>query len=117
MTLSNADVKRMNWDVDTKTSKQRLAALIAMGVGKWICGTAFLEIYEPTYSQRIGELIKDGEPIERGRCDDVAHNHRGSMGAYRAVPVRKLRLKKKCWHTGSYRSHDQGCYEYREEYA
>ena len=27
------------------------------------------------------------------------------------VYVRKMELKKKCWHTGSYRSHDEGCYE------
>ena len=35
----------------------------------------------------------------------------------KALYVRKQKLKEKCWHTGSYRSHDEGCYEYVYEKA
>ena len=31
--------------------------------------------------------------------------------------VKRLRQKAKCWHTGSYQGHDEGCFEWRYEPA
>lgn len=51
----------------------------------WVCGTTFLSIYIPTYSQRIGELIVDGYGIERATCTDEHHKHSGGIAAYRMI--------------------------------
>ncbi len=82
--LYNATVARLNDNIGQKvTAKNRIKMLLVWGRGQWICGTAFLAIYQPTYSQRIGELIYEGATIERGRCTDPAHTHKAKMGAYR----------------------------------
>lgn len=52
---------------------------------EWICGTAFYAAYLPTYSQRIGELVKKGDPIERADCNNPNHSHTGTIAQYRWV--------------------------------
>lgn len=68
--------------------KDRIVKLLATtwyGAFPWVCGTVFLSTYMPTYSQRIGELLVDGYPIERATCRDPAHEHSGGIAAYRMI--------------------------------
>ena len=53
-------------------------------------------------------LITDGDLISRcPRCDARGYLPYDHGTLYRRV----FKLKKKCWHTGSYASHDEGCHE------
>jgi hypothetical protein len=81
---SNEAVAAHNELISAKATDQiRILSLLAGANGRWICASAFYAIYLPTFSQRIGELVKEGYAITRGRCDNPAHKHRSSMGAYR----------------------------------
>lgn len=64
------------------TQTDRILAILRdakrMGVG--VCGTAFLRMYIPTYSQRIGELRRAGHQISRETCR--IHAHEGAIGYY-----------------------------------
>lgn len=47
------------------------------------CGTDFLEAYLPTYSQRIGELIRrKGYRIYRVECTHEHHRHQSGIATY-----------------------------------
>ena len=65
------------------TQHEQIRAALHQQPGAWVCGTAFLQAHIPTYSQRIGEMIANGDPIVRDRCTDPAHSHRSQMGAYK----------------------------------
>lgn len=71
----------------TTGDKERIANILRLVEGHWVCGSAFLECMMPTYSQRISEMIREERtPIERGMCDNPNHRHRSRMGAYRWTP-------------------------------
>jgi hypothetical protein len=65
------------------TQSRAIRHVLRQRRGQWVCGTAFYASYIPTYSQRIGELVKDGDPIERGDCDNPNHAHSGAIAQYR----------------------------------
>lgn len=47
------------------------------------CGSEFLSVYLPTYSQRIGELIRrKGYRIYRVECHKDYHNHTSGVATY-----------------------------------
>ena len=56
----------------------------------WVCGSEFLRSWIPTYSQRIGELVAQGVPIERGRCS-------GCQGVRHRSPLGRYRLERASW--------------------
>lgn len=63
------------------TQRERIeAAMVRTG---WICGSHFLRNYMPTYSQRIGEMVAIGLPIERGICSNPGHKHKAPVAQYR----------------------------------
>lgn len=66
-----------------ETDKERIEHVLRIGDGLWVCGSAFLEAYMPTYSQRISEMRRAGLPIETGACRNEHHDHRSRIGAYR----------------------------------
>lgn len=81
---SNAAIIEQNNHISANaTAHRRILSILAVANGWWVCGSAFYAIYLPTYSQRIGELVKQGYAIERGRCTDPTHKHKSSMAAYR----------------------------------
>ena len=43
----------------------------------WTCGTDLLAAHMPRYAARIHELKAQGWPIERRRCQNPWHTHRG----------------------------------------
>lgn len=45
-----------------------------------VCGRTFLLNYMPTYSQRIGELRREGYIIESETC--TLHDHQGTIARY-----------------------------------
>jgi len=67
----------------TGTQHEKILTVLEYSTGAWVCGTAFMSNYLPTYSQRIGEMVKAGADIERGFCTDPSHKHKGSIGQYR----------------------------------
>ena len=48
----------------------------------WVCGTAFLQGFIPTYAQRVSELNRDGHTIMSRPCQDMMHRHRGAVHQY-----------------------------------
>lgn len=50
--------------------------------GGTVCGSEFLSVYLPTYSQRIGELKKKGYRIYRVECPHDWHNHTSNIATY-----------------------------------
>ena len=56
----------------TETHPERILAMLRQGP---VCGSEFLEVYIPTYSQRIGALKKKGWRIYRVECPWHHHNH------------------------------------------
>jgi len=66
-----------------KTQKERVTYVLFFADGAWVCGEAFLGGYIPTYSQRVGDLIKEGFPIARSTCSNKLHHHDSSIGSYR----------------------------------
>jgi len=72
----------------TGTQHEKILAVLEYSRGAWVCGTAFMANYIPTYSQRIGEIIKQGGKIERGLCSNPGHKHKGTIGQYRWLPHR-----------------------------
>ena len=68
-----------------RTQHERILHLMTVYQGKWICGTALLFCHMPTYSQRIGEMVEAGAPIERQVCDNPEHRHESGVGSYRFV--------------------------------
>ncbi len=47
-----------------------------------VCGTMFLEIHIPTYSQRISELRAEGYDIQRVPCPYENHTHTKKIATY-----------------------------------
>lgn len=63
--------------------KVRIEAILRYSEGAWVCGSAFYENYLPTFSQRIGEMIRADAPIATGRCTNPEHEHEGNLAQYR----------------------------------
>jgi hypothetical protein len=62
------------------TQHERILEMLRDGP---VCGTAFLEAYMPTYSQRIGELTRDkGYRIYRVECPHDYHRHQSGIATY-----------------------------------
>ena len=85
--MMNAQVALFLNRHDDWTQQRKILVLFGENPNTWICGSGFLMGYLPTYSQRIGELIKDGVPIERQPCADPMHRHRSAVGSYRWLPI------------------------------
>ena len=67
------------------TQHERIRRVLEGHQAGWVCGQYFLTMFIPTYSQRIGEMVRAGAPIERSRCADPNHEHESEIGAYRWV--------------------------------
>ena len=51
-----------------------------------VCGITFLQNYMPTYSQRIGELVRvRGHTINPIPCPNPTHTHNRNIGSYQLV--------------------------------
>lgn len=57
--------------------KQRIVDMLRDAGGLGVCGSTFLMAYLPTYSQRIGELRRDGWQITSARCKVHPHKRSG----------------------------------------
>ncbi len=62
-----------------ETQHDRILGMLRQGP---VCGSEFLSVYLPTYSQRIGELKKKGYGIERVKCAKDWHNHQSGIATY-----------------------------------
>ena len=64
---------------DSESQADAIAYVLDTAAGAWICGSAFLAAYLPTYAQRISELRKRGLDVESATCRHPDHNHRGGV--------------------------------------
>lgn len=65
------------------TQERAIVYALSKANGRWVCGTAFLSAYIPTYAQRVSALRKKGYTIESKECDVPKHHHRGAVACYR----------------------------------
>lgn len=66
------------------TQHERILQLLRQAGATGVCGRTFLQAYLPTYSQRIGELKRQGYEITSERC--TAHPHgRSHLARYTLV--------------------------------
>lgn len=65
------------------TQERAITYTLSKAEGKWVCGTAFLTAFIPTYAQRISSLRKKGYSIESKECNVPEHHHRGAVACYR----------------------------------
>lgn len=62
--------------------KVRIEAILRYSEGVWVCSSAFYGNYLPTFSQRIGEMIRAGAPILSAGCTNPTHKHDGNLAQY-----------------------------------
>lgn len=69
------------------TQRVLIGRILTMAEGRWVCGSEFYANYMPTYSQRIGELVRGGAPIARAGCTNPEHRHEGNLAQYRLEKI------------------------------
>lgn len=67
------------------THPENIRRVLQYAPGVWVCGSAFYANFIPTYSQRIGKMRRDGDPIARGICSNPGHRHKGTLAQYRWI--------------------------------
>ena len=67
------------------TQHDRILAMLR-AYPEGVCGIRFLENYMPTYSQRIGELVRvKGYTINPIPCPHDWHKHNSNIASYQLV--------------------------------
>lgn len=64
------------------THKERILNMLNSRYPGGVCATEFLEAFMPTYSQRIGDLKKEGWPVYTRRCGQMFHRHESRQIEY-----------------------------------